>query len=120
MAKDHSITPLLETAMNELAGLENLDIANDVIRDLVKEEIKSRIRHKLDEDPELKNEIKDAVGLYLEAKAKQIYAAMRLAKASAKLGISLLPPNIKDEMSKELVAIVEKEFVKLLDNTTTQ
>jgi hypothetical protein len=51
--------------------------------------------------------------MYFEAKIKEAYAGIKLAKSSAKLGLELIPENLRDEMSKEL----QKELSKLVEKT---
>jgi hypothetical protein len=67
----------------------------------------------LNADPELRKEFKDAVGMYFEAKVKEAYAGVKLAKSSAKLGLELIPEHMRDEMSKEL----QQELIKIVEKT---
>ena len=73
--------------------------------------VKDRLREKLDNDPELKQEFKDAIGMYFEAKVKEMYANIKLAKASAKLGIDLMPEPLKDDFTRDL----QKELGSIVD-----
>jgi hypothetical protein len=104
------IGDLLKTKFPDIIGGEELII--EAGREMIKEELKERLREKLDNDPELKKEFKDAIGMYFEAKVKEAYANIKLAKASAKLGIDLMPTPLKDdftrELQKELGTIVDK------------
>jgi hypothetical protein len=92
---DNIIKPLLSGSMKNLIGSEELII--EIARELVKDEIKRIIREKLNADPELRKEFKDAVGMYFEAKVKEAYA----------------PEHMRDEMSKEL----QQELIKIVEKT---
>lgn len=112
---DDTILRLVKGTTSEI--MPQKDILIEAFHDLVKDEIKRYIKQKIDEDPELKKEIKDAVTLYLSAKLKEIHATLKLAKAGTKLGLNLIPAQIKDEMSKELVSLFEKEISELMEKT---
>lgn len=86
----------------------------DSVRELVRDEIKRYIQAKLEENQELKDEIKDAVKEYIEAKAKEVHATLKLAKAGAKLGLSLIPEDMQKEMSKEFISLFEKELGEII------
>lgn len=110
MTNEDILTNMLKNKFPDMIGGEELIL--EAGRDMVKEELKDHIRRKLESDPELKKEFKDAVGMYFEAKVKEMYANMKLAKASAKLGIDLMPDPLKKdftrELEKEIGSIVEK------------
>jgi hypothetical protein len=103
------IKPLLKEGLYDIFGGE--DILIDAARDLIREEIKNYIRSRIDENPELKREFKDAVGMYFEAKLMEAFANVKLVKAGAKLGLDMVPKKMKSRMSKEL----EEELTKLLE-----
>ena len=88
----------------------------DAVRDLVRDEIKKHIRQKLDADPELKKEMSDAVKMLMQAKVHEALAVLKLAKSGAKLWLSLVPPELRNEMGKELVSMFEKEVSKMLEH----
>ena len=112
MAKaDQIIKPLLKDTVTDIFGGE--DILIEAARDLVKDELKDHIRKALKDNPDLKKEFKDAIGMYYEAKIKEMFASIKLMKASAKLGLELMPDKLKKEMSKEL----EQEINKLIEKT---
>jgi hypothetical protein len=108
---DEIIKPLLKDSVTDIFGGEDLLI--EAARDLIKEELKDHIKEKLNEHPALKKEFKDAIGMYYEAKIKEMFASIKLVKASAKLGLELMPDKLKKEMSKEL----EQEINKLIEKT---
>jgi hypothetical protein len=98
-------------------GLRTEDIVIEAVRDLIKDEIKRYIRGKLESNPELKEEVKNAVSDFIEAKVKEGYALVKMAKCGAKLGMELVPEKLKDELAKELVSIFEKEIGAVIDKT---
>ncbi len=108
---DKILKPLLMDTVTDIFGGEDLLI--EAARDLIKEELKDHIKEKLNEHPELRKEFKDAIGMYYEAKIKEMFASIKLFKASAKLGLELMPDKLKKEMSKEL----ELEINKLIEKT---
>jgi len=110
MPQEDVLNNIVKNKFPDIIGGEELML--EVGRELIKDELKDRLREKLDNDPELKQEFKDAIGMYFEAKVKEMYANMKLAKASAKLGIDLMPEPLKKdftrELEKELGSIIEK------------
>mgnify|MGYP003312859550 FL=1 len=62
MAIERLLTGSIQNQIQELMSTEDLVI--EAFRDLVKDELKSHIRAKVDDDPELKAEIKEAVAYY--------------------------------------------------------
>jgi hypothetical protein len=110
MANENKVLkPLLKEGIYDVFGGEDLLI--DAARDLIREEIKTYIKDRLDSDPALKKEFKDAIGMYFEAKLMEAFANIKLVKAGAKLGLEMIPKKMKNRMSKEL----EKELTKILE-----
>jgi len=105
------ITPILEQSLGEILNVEALLF--EVFRDMLKEEIKTFVLARLEKDPELKAEIKKATSMYFEAKVREMYAGILLAKSSAKLGYELVPENLK----KDLRAEIESEMGKIIERT---
>ncbi len=110
---DDTLTQLLKGAVSDI--MPQKDLVIEAVQELVKDEIKRYIKQKLDEDPELKKEIKDAINEYLTAKVKEVNAALRLAKSGAKLGLSLIPDHLRQEVSKDIVDLLEKEMGQILE-----
>lgn len=106
------LKPLLKEGLYDVMGGE--DILIEAARDLVREEIKEHIREKLDANPELKKEFKDAIGMFFEAKLKEAFANIKLVKAGAKLALEIIPENMKASMSKELEQEINKILEKML------
>ncbi len=109
---------IVELALRQTKGLlQAEDILVEAIKDMVKDEIKRYVREKLDARPELKEELKIAITEMMEAKVKEAAALVKMAKAGAKLGLELVPPHLREEVTKELIGIFEKEISVLMDKT---
>lgn len=93
------------------------DLVIDAARELIKDEIKNYIKVKLDENPDLKKELKESVGLLLEARTKEAIALMRIAKTSFKLGLNLIPDHLRKQFIQEITGIFEKEVQSILEKT---
>jgi len=111
MAEDRSIIPLIK---NVTEAIDAEDLAMEAARELIKDEIKRVIRNKLDEHPELRDEIKEAINMYLEAKARQAFAMVKLTKCGAKLGLELIPPGLKADLTREVVSIFQEEISQMM------
>jgi hypothetical protein len=113
MAIERLLTGSIQNQIQELMSTEDLVI--EAFRDLVKDELKSHIRAKVDEDPELKAEIKEAVAYYFHSKARSIYAELKATRAATRLGLRLLPDELQGEVGEALVTLFEKELGTLLE-----
>ena len=89
MAIERLLTGSIKDQIKDLMSTEDLVI--EAFRDLVKDELKSHIRNKVEADPELKAEIKEAVSYYFQSKARSIYAELKATRAATRLGLRLLP-----------------------------
>lgn len=89
----------------------------EAIQDLVKDEVKRTMKAKLDANPELREELKNAVQELLEAKVHEAYAALKIGKCGAKLGIEMVPPKLRKEIGQELVNMFEKEVNRMLEQS---
>lgn len=113
----------LENIINSIARglpLDDLNTENLVIeslRDLVKDEIKTYLRTRIDEQPELKAELKEAIELFMEAKLRETFAAIKLAKAGTKLGLTIVPEKMVDELTREFSRVFEKEIFTILEKS---
>lgn len=110
---EDTLSQILKGAVSDI--MPQKDLVIEAVHELVRDEIKRYIRNKLDEDPELKKEIKDAINEYLSAKIREINAALKLAKSGAKLGLSLIPEHLRQEVSKDIVNLFEKEMGEILE-----
>ena len=95
--------------------LGNEELVVDAMRDLLKEEIKRKMREALDKDPQLREELKEAVRMYYEARVQQAYASLKFVKASAKLGVEMMPPALRADLGKEIGSLLENEVAALLE-----
>ena len=111
MAEDNIVEKVLRDTMG---AVHTEDLFVEAVRDLVRDEVKSYIRARLDANPELKVEIREAVKDLMESKLREAYAFVKLAKAGAKLGLELVPPEMRAEVTKELARIIEKEVGAIL------
>jgi len=106
---------LLKAVLNGSSSmLDTEKIALEAVRDLLKDEVKKKIRAKLDEDPELREELKNALEGLAEAKIRETYALLRLARCGAKLSLELVPKHLQEEIGKEIASMLEREFSQLL------
>ncbi|MEE9152137.1 MAG: hypothetical protein V3U20_09955 [Thermoplasmata archaeon] len=107
------LSQILKGAVSNI--MPQKDLVIEAVHDLVRDEIKRYIRNKLDEDPELKKEIKEAINEYLSAKVREVNATLKLAKSGAKLGLNLIPEHLKQEVSRDLVNLFEKELGEIFE-----
>ncbi|HDD60712.1 MAG: hypothetical protein J7K08_00835 [Thermoplasmata archaeon] len=105
------VTALLKGSIRQVLGDEMLFI--EAVRDLIKEEIKEHLRKKIENDPELKEELKKGFMMYYEGKMRELLGGVIIAKAGTKLALESIPEDIKKEVSEEL----QKELMKLVDET---
>ena len=96
----------------------NRGLVIEAFRDLVKDELKAHIRNKVEDDPELKAEIKEAVSYYFQSKARSIYAELKATRAATRLGLRLLPDDLQGEVGEALVSLFEKELEDTLRKST--
>lgn len=97
--------------------LQSETLIVEAVQDLVRDEVKRHIREKLEADPELRAELKRAVESLIEAKAREAYALLRIGKCGAKLGIALVPENMRKEIGHELANLFEKEVSRMLEQS---
>ena len=114
MAIERLLTGSIQNQIQELMSTEDL-VVIEAFRDLVKDELKTHIRAKVDEDPDLKAEIKEAVAYYFHSKARSIYAELKATRAATRLGLRLLPDELQGEVGEALVTLFEKELGALLE-----
>jgi len=113
MAQEGLVSQVIKGGFTDLLGNEELVV--DAMRDLLRDELKRKMREELDKDPELREELKDAVRMYFEARVHQAYASLKFVKASAKLGVSMLPDETRAMLGKEIGSLLEKEVAALLE-----
>jgi hypothetical protein len=109
---------VLKSLIKGTAGvLHAEDLLLEAVKDLVREEVKERIRETLDSNPRLKQEVKAAVKELLEAKVKEAVALLKVAKATAKVGMEMVPPDLREEVTREMVHTFEKQIMAILERT---
>jgi arsenate reductase-like glutaredoxin family protein len=86
---------------------------HDVFKDLIKE----YIRKKINEDEELKKQISDVLEEFMEAKIKEYDSLAKLAKVTAKIGISTAPDGIKQEALNDFMNTFKKEIEEIIKST---
>ncbi len=113
MAIEKLLTGNIGSQVKELMATE--DILLEAVRDLVKDELKTYIRDKVESDAELKEELKDAISYYFNAKARSLYAELKASRAAARLGLRILPDDLQGEVGEALVGLFERELGNLLE-----
>ena len=98
MAIERLLTGNLGSQVKELMATE--DILLEAVRDLVKDEIKTYIRQKVDADEELKEELKEAISYYFNAKARSVYAELKLAVLLRDLAYAFFLMNYKVKLER--------------------
>ena len=109
------VSQVIKGGFTDLLGNEELIV--EAMKDLLRDEIKRKMRETLDADPELKEELQDAIRSYYEARVRQAYASLKFVKASAKLGVGMLPHDLRDDLGKEIGSLLEKEVAALLEKS---
>lgn len=91
------------------------DLLVEAVRDIVKEEMKKRVRSALDEDPELRSELKAAVEELMEARIREMYSMVKIAKCGAELGIKMVPKELREKMERDIAILLEREVSQVID-----
>ena len=89
----------------------------DAVRDLMKDEIKEYLREQMKENPEIKDDLRNAMLMYVEAKVKESESMTILLKTMGKLGILTLPPEMKDEIISTMYSSFKKEIDEIIEKT---
>ena len=113
MAIEKILTGSVREQLRDLMQTE--DLVLEAVRDLVKDELKAHIKNKIDDDPELKEELRESLTYYFSAKARTVYAELKATRAAARLGLSILPDDLHEEVSEALVTLFEREIGSVLE-----
>jgi len=113
MAIERILTGSVRDQLRDLMQTE--DLVLEAVRDLVKDELKSHIKNRIDDDPELKEELRESLTYYFNAKARSVYAELKATRAAARLGLSILPDDLHEEVSEALVTLFERELGSVLE-----
>ena len=108
------IDVLLKTTRDLLRPEE---LVREATRDIIKDEIRRHIEKTLRDDPELAQDLKDAVKELLAARATEYAALVRVGTTAARLGLSALPPDVRRALTKEVVDIVSKELGQIVERS---
>lgn len=107
---------VIDEVLKNTIGVESTeDLIIEAVRDLAKDEVKKYIRQKIDDNPEVKAEMKEAIKLYIDAKTREAYAIIKLGKCMAELGLQVVPPEMRDKMGKDMAGLIEKEVSQVLE-----
>ncbi len=93
------------------------ELVREATRDIVKDEIRRHLEKTLQEDPKLAQDLKDAVKDLLAARATEYAALVRVGTATARLGLSALPPDVRRAMTKEIVGLISKELGQIVERS---
>lgn len=107
------VSQVLKGGLTDMMGSDDLVV--DVFRDLLKDEIKRKMREELEKNPEIREEIRAAIRMYFEAKVQETYATVKFMKASAKLGVQMMPDELRAQLGKDIGSLLEKEVAALLE-----
>jgi len=93
------------------------ELVREATRDIVKDEIRRHLEKTLRDDPALAQDLKDAVKELLAARASEYAALVRVGAAAARMGLSALPPEVRQTMTKNLVDLISKELGQIVERS---
>jgi hypothetical protein len=93
------------------------ELVREATRDIVKDEIRKHLEKTLQEDPKLAQDLKDAVKDLLAARATEYAALVRVGTATARLGLSALPPDVRRALTKDIVDLISKELGQIVERS---
>jgi hypothetical protein len=105
---------LLSMLKEPIQAFQPEDLLVEAVREIVKEEMKRRVRTTLDSDPELRAELKGAVSELLEARIREMYAVVKIAKCGAELGIKMVPKELREKIEEDIAGILAKEVEQVI------
>ncbi|MFQ5985935.1 MAG: hypothetical protein ACE5KQ_01070 [Thermoplasmata archaeon] len=112
MTEEEALGSLVKTT---LGIVHTEDLVLEAVRDLLRDEVKRYIRIRLEERPALREELKRGVAALMEAKVREASALVLMAKAAAKLGVELVPTEVREEVAKEFVEALERDIATVLE-----
>ncbi len=89
----------------------------EAIHDVFKDLIKEYIRKKINEDSEIKKQITEVIEEFMEAKIKEYDSLAKMAKVTAKIGISTAPNGIKQEALNDFMDTFKREIEEIIKST---
>ncbi len=93
------------------------ELVREATRDIVKDEIRRHLEKTLKEDPTLQQALREAVRDLLAARANEYAAVLRVGTATARLGLSALPPEVRRTLMKDLVDLLSKELGQIVERS---
>ncbi len=93
------------------------ELVREATRDIVKDEIRRHLEKTLKEDPKLQQDLRDAVRALLEARANEYAALFRVGTATARLGLSALPLEVRQALMKDVVELLSKELGHIVERS---
>jgi hypothetical protein len=93
------------------------ELVREATRDIVKDEIRRHLEKTLHDDPKLAQAMRDAVRDLLAARANEYAAMVRIGTATARLGLSALPPEIRRALTHDLVDMISKELGQIVERS---
>jgi hypothetical protein len=109
---EDSITSIVK---GQFGVFHSEDLVVEALRDMIKDEIKRYVRQKIDENPELKREMKQAIGEFVSAKMNETYALLKLTKCGAELGLTMIPKDLREKLGKDIASLLEKEVTQVIE-----
>ncbi|MCL4328906.1 MAG: nitrite reductase [Candidatus Thermoplasmatota archaeon] len=100
-----------------LATLPSEELFLEAVRDMMKDIIKEFVRNRVDRDSELKDLIVEALKEFLDAKIKEYDSMAKMAKITAKIGITAAPSEVKEEALNDVMATFRKEIEEVIRKT---
>ncbi|MGD1099643.1 MAG: hypothetical protein ABR888_04795 [Thermoplasmata archaeon] len=118
MAEDSSSGGPIDVLLKSTTDLlRPEELVREATRDIVKDEIRRHLEKTLQEDPKLAQDLKDAVKDLLAARATEYAALMRVGTATARLGLSALPPDVRHALTKNIVDLISKELGQIVERS---
>jgi hypothetical protein len=93
------------------------ELVREATRDIVKDEIRKRLEKTLKDNPALEEDLRNAVHDLLTARALEYAALLRVGTATARLGLSSLPENVRRELTRDIVDLVSKELGQIVERS---
>ena len=93
------------------------EIVREATRDIVKAEVREHLEKTLREDTQLARDLHDAVKGLLEARAMEYAALLRMGTVTARLGMAALPTNVREAMTKDIVALISRELGLIVEKS---
>ena len=100
-----------------MATLPSEEIFFEAIRELMKDVIKEFLKKRINSDPELKDMIVDSLKEFIEAKMKEYDSMAKMAKITARIGISAAPEVLKEEALSDVMSTFQKEIEEIIRKT---